>query len=115
MRVSAPGAMSHPFFHATTAGEWVVTLRFQVPRNTFKPQALERQLKLLPFHECAVPVHSDAPRLVVSDTGPIQEVTISAHAADELDTPEFDAFLARAVAARLTKKSGVLVAASELS
>ena len=28
-----------PFFHATTSGEWVVTLRFFVPRNTFRSNA----------------------------------------------------------------------------
>ena len=32
---------SFPFFHATTSGEWVVTLRFFVPRNTFQAGTLE--------------------------------------------------------------------------
>ena len=41
---------SFPFFHATTSGEWVVTLRFFVPRNTFKSGTLEnaRRARRLP-------------------------------------------------------------------
>ena len=33
--------ISFPFFHATTSSEWVVTLRFFVPKNTFRGRSLE--------------------------------------------------------------------------
>ena len=42
---------SFPFFHATTSSEWVVTLRFFVPKNTFLPVCARGRLKLVPFHE----------------------------------------------------------------
>jgi hypothetical protein len=92
----APG--SHPFLEALTGHEWVLTLRFRVPRNTFRADALERSLRLVPFADSATPVLSDAPRLDVVNVGVSQEVAITAHA-DDLGTPAFDEFLRRAVEA----------------
>jgi excinuclease ABC subunit A len=104
-----------PFFHATTSGEWVVTLRFFVARNAFKPGAVERMLKLVPFHESATPVLSDAPRVKVANHGPWQEIAITGHSAAELETPAFHDFLAKAVAAAVNEKEGPkLKKASEL-
>ncbi len=107
---------SFPFFHATTSGEWVVTLRFFVPRNTFNPGTLENALKLVAFHESPTPVLSDAPRIkVTTHAGPMQEITITAHSAAEFESPAFDAFLIKAVAATLGRgKSAKLKKASEL-
>ncbi len=89
--------ISFPFFHATTSSEWVVTLRFFVPKNTFRGRALENQLKLVPFHESETPVLCDQPRLKITDLGPFQEITIVGHAVEDFDTPGFDAFLNKAV------------------
>jgi excinuclease ABC subunit A len=93
--------ISFPFFHATTSSEWVVTLRFFVPKNTFRLAALEGQLKLAPFHLVAPPVLCDQPRLKLDDLGPFQEVTLVANTAEELDTAGFDSFLRKAVLAFL--------------
>lgn len=90
-----------PFFHATTSSEWVVTLRFFVPKNTFRLRVLESQLGLLAFRQSATPVLCDQPRLKINDLGPFQEITIVGHTAKELDTPGFDAFLRKAVRAFL--------------
>ena len=58
---------------------------------------------------------SDAPRIKVSTHGTIQEVTLTAHSAAEFETPAFDAFLNRAVAAVLGQGKRVkLKKASEL-
>jgi excinuclease ABC subunit A len=86
-----------PFFHAATSSEWVVTLRFFVPRKTFRPTALEGQLKLVPFHLSSPPVLCDHARVKVTEVGPIQEVTLVVHAAEDLETDGFDAFLRQAV------------------
>ena len=67
-RVEGQNKISFPFFHATTSSEWVVTLRFFVPRNTFKPGTLENELELVAFHESPTPVLSDAPRIKVATT-----------------------------------------------
>ena len=104
-----------PFFHATTSGEWVVTLRFFVPRNTFQESTLARQLALVPFHEGPTPVLSDAPRLTFTDVGPTQEITITGHSAADFETEGFAAFLSKAVTAFLSPgKTGKLKKASEL-
>ena len=107
---------SFPFFHATTSGEWVVTLRFFVPRNTFKSGTLENALELVAFHESPTPVLSDAPRIkVATNAGPMQEITITAHSAADFESAAFDAFLTKAVAAILGRgKSAKLKKASEL-
>jgi excinuclease ABC subunit A len=112
---SEQAKLSFPFFHATTSSEWVVHLRFFVPKNSFRPQLLEKQLKLVPFHESATPVLCDQPRLKFEDLGPFQEITIVGHAAADFDTPSFDAFLRKAVTAYLSiGKPSPLKKASEL-
>ncbi len=116
VRISGPEPGDPTFFQAMTGQEWVVTLRFTVPRNTFQPATLEAQLRLTPFHEATTPVLCDQKRLTVANgKGPTQEITITCHAAEDLETPGFDAFLVKAVAAfRRIGKTGELVAASEL-
>jgi excinuclease ABC subunit A len=106
---------SFPFFHATTSGEWVVTLRFFVPRATFRTGAVESLLELAPFHESPTPVLSDAPRVRLRNVASFQEITITGHALTEFESPGFDAFLSRAVTAfRNQGKSRKLKRASEL-
>lgn len=117
MRISGadPTRISFPFLHATTSSEWVVTLRFFVPKNTFRGQSLENQLALVAFHESETPVLCDLPRLKITDIGPFQEITIVGHAAEDFDTPGFDAFLHKAVNAFLDMgKPSKLKKASEL-
>jgi excinuclease ABC subunit A len=106
------------FFTAMTGHEWVLSLRFSVPKNTFKKDALEAQLKLSPFHMSPTPVLSDSARISISpDCSARQEVMITTHSAADLETPSFDAFLTRAVAAyeKMLKHAGKVVTASELA
>ena len=87
------------FLIAATSAEWIVTLRFFVPRNTFKEETLKTQLGLLPFHESPVPVLSDAPRVKLTNDAMFQEITITGFALADFQTEGFDAFLKKAVAA----------------
>jgi excinuclease ABC subunit A len=117
VRISGPAPAAPLFFQAMTGSEWTITLRFFVARNTFKPEALKSQLRLTPFHASATPVLSDAERI---SFGPgkagMLEVAITAHAAAELETPAFDAFLERAVASyQRLSKTGDLTTASRLA
>jgi len=76
---------------------------------------VERLVKLVPFHESPTPVLSDAPRLKVTNQGPWQEITFTAHSADDFQTPGFETFLTKAVAAAIAEKDGgKLKKASEL-
>ncbi len=85
------------FFQATTISEWIVTLRFRVPRNTFQSKTLAAKLNLPPFHEGPAPVLSDTPRLKIATAGGRQEVIITGHSLDDFKTPAFDDFLVRSV------------------
>jgi len=87
------------FLVAATSAEWIVTLRFFVPHNTFKEATLKAQLGLLPFHESPVPVLSDSPRVRLTNDGVFQEITITGFALADFQTEGFDAFLKKAVAA----------------
>ncbi len=107
--------IAFPFFHATTSSEWVVILRFFVPKNTFVASDLEARLKLVPFHQSETPVLCDQPRLKFTNLGPFHEITIVGHSAREFETPAFDAFLKKAVKAFLGMGAlGKLTRASEL-
>jgi excinuclease ABC subunit A len=110
-----PTRISFPFLHASTSSEWVITVRFFVPKSTFREQALESQLRLVPFHEMETPVLCDQPRLKITGVGPFQEITIVGYAAEDFETPGFDAFLRKAVKAFLDMgKPSKLKRASEL-
>jgi excinuclease ABC subunit A len=93
--------IAFPFFHATTSSEWVVILRFFVPKNTFVGSELEARLKLVPFHQSETPVLCDLPRLKLTNLGPFHEITIVGHSTQEFETSAFDAFLKKAVKAFL--------------
>jgi excinuclease ABC subunit A len=107
--------LGFPFLHATTSGEWVVTLRFFVPRGTFRANAAEKLLKLVPFHESSTPVLSDAPRVRIESVGSYQEIVITGHSLADFETPGFEIFLEMAVSAYLAqRKTRKLKKASEL-
>jgi excinuclease ABC subunit A len=115
INASTPAKLGFPFFHATTSMEWVVTFRLVVPKGTFRPTVLEKQLALVPFHQSEPPVLCDQPRLRVSDLGPFQEITLVGHTAVDFETPGFDEFLRKAARAFLgIGKPAKLKKASEL-
>ena len=100
VRVRGKDSENDMFFEALTGNEWVLTLRFCVPRGAIKLERLKSKLKLRPFHESEPPVLSDAPRVRLDDDRlGTQVVSMTCHSPDELLTPEFDEFLVDAVAA----------------
>ena len=85
------------------------------PGTRSAARSLEKQLDLVAFHESETPVLCDLPRLKITDVGPFQEITIVGHAAEDFDTPGFDAFLQKAVKAFLDMGKPVKIKkASEL-
>ena len=81
------------FLEIVTSHEWIVTLRFSVPKSKFKPAALQARLGLKPFHEADRPVLSDSPRVSATTARGRSTIEITAHSADELLTPAFSEFL----------------------
>ena len=86
------------FFHALTGGEWLVTLKFRVRRNTFHREELQQQLDLKPLDDIdELPIYGRGSRVRVKNIkGPWQEVTLKVHWLREIDTPAFEEFLATA-------------------
>ena len=90
-----------PFFEAMTNHEWIVSFCLRVPRGKFKMTSLLKRLALKPFGESVRPVLSDAPRISAYPEGEFQVIAFSAHAVDDIATPEFLSFLDEAILAHL--------------
>ncbi len=115
VKISGAAKDSPVFFTATTGHEWVLTLKFRIPKNTISKDGVASSLQLLPFYQASPPVLSDSPRVSsMPFPGGVNEIVITA-SADDLNTREFEAFLRKAVAAyEKPRTGGALVKASEL-
>ena len=87
------------FLHALTGEEWLLTLKFRVPRRTFEEERLAAELSLKSFDEIdEIPIYGRADRVRVHNLkGPLQEVTVTVHWLREIDTPAFKKFLHAAI------------------
>lgn len=87
------------FFHAITAETWLLKMKFRVAKNTFKRDRLTDQLDLKTLNQMDdVPVYGNESRVKCKNLrGPWQEVEVRVHTWDEVDRPEFWAFIDKAV------------------
>ena len=82
------------FLHALTAEEWLLKMKFRVPKNTFSKPALIARLNLKPLNEMdEIPLYGTKPRVRVVPKGRWQEIEIKAHSWKEIDRKEFWDFL----------------------
>ncbi len=86
------------FLHALTGDEWLLTLKFRVPKKTFDEEELPAQLALKSLDDLdELPVYGRSERVRINNKkGSWQQVSISVHWLSEIDTPAFDRFLDRA-------------------
>ncbi len=86
------------FFHALTADEWLMTLKFRVQKRTFDQEKLRSRLNLKSVDDIdEIQVYGKLPRVRAKNLkGPWQEVVISVHWLKEINTKEFRTFLAEA-------------------
>ncbi|MFQ5733115.1 MAG: excinuclease ABC subunit UvrA, partial [Planctomycetaceae bacterium] len=91
------------FFHAHTGDEWILKLIFRVPKKTFSQDGLRSRLPLTAFDDIDdVQVYGRGERVRVKNAkGPWQEITITTHNRDDVQTAEFAAFLSDACDAYL--------------
>ncbi len=89
------------FFHALTGETWLLKLKFRVARGSFHCADLAARLRLKTLNEMhEIPLYSNEPRVRCKNVrGPWQEVQINAYQWEEINTPEFWAFLEQAVQA----------------
>jgi excinuclease ABC subunit A len=87
------------FFHAITAEEWLVKMKFRTTRNTFRREDLVARLDLKPLNDMPdLPLYGTEPRVKVKNLrGPWQEIELRVHSYEEIDRPEFWDFLDRAI------------------
>jgi len=82
------------FMHAITAEEWLLKIKFRVPRNTFNKTTLIARLDLKPLNEMeAIPLYGTKPRVRVVPKGRWQEIELRPHSWKEIDRKEFWKFL----------------------
>ena len=93
------------FLHAMTGDEWLLTLKFRVPENTFQQKSLAAALQLKPVDDIReIEANGRADRVRVKEAGgPWQEVTITVHWLREIDSPAFWKFVDEAKRAFLSK------------
>ncbi|MBQ2849253.1 MAG: ATP-binding cassette domain-containing protein, partial [Thermoguttaceae bacterium] len=86
------------FFHALTSEEWLLKLKFRTALDTFDQATLIRELDLKPLNDVdEIPLYGTQPRVKVETAGHWQEIELKVFSFDEIDRPEFWAFLDRAV------------------
>ena len=87
------------FFHAITAEEWLLKMKFRTTRNTFRRDDLVGSLDLKPLNDMPdLPLYGTEPRVKVrSMRGPWQEIELRVHTYQEIDRPEFWSFVDRAI------------------
>lgn len=86
------------FMRAYTSDEWLLKLKFRLPKNTFNRDALAKRLALKPLNEIdEIPLCGTQSRIKIEAVGAWQEVEIKVFSYDEIDTPEFWRFLEFAI------------------
>ena len=83
------------FLHAYTGDEWLLTLKFRVPKKTFEEAELAAELNLKDVNELDhLPVYNRQPRVRIrpSTNGPFEDVTVSIVEIAETETPAFARF-----------------------
>jgi excinuclease ABC subunit A len=99
VEITGPVKSQGWFFHAHTGMEWLIRLVFRVAKNTFRQEALDRQLGIPTLDNTpGLQVYGNQPRVKVANRkGPWQEVWMLIHRNSEIDTPGFRDFLKKAV------------------
>ncbi|MEZ6096665.1 MAG: ATP-binding cassette domain-containing protein [Pirellulaceae bacterium] len=92
------------FFHALTAEEWLLKLKFRVRRGTFKRNELTESIPLKTANEMEnLPIYGNQSRIKTSMVKGWQEIEIKLHSYDEIDIPEFWKFVDDAISGFLSR------------
>jgi excinuclease ABC subunit A len=87
------------FFHAITAEQWLLKIKFRTAKRTFQTDELVERLDLKPLNDMPdLPLYGSQNRTKVKTLrGPFQEVELRVHSFDEIDHPGFWQFLNEAI------------------
>jgi excinuclease ABC subunit A len=96
------------FFHAITAEEWLLKMKFRTAQNTFRKEILKTKLDLKPLNEMdSIPLYGTEPRVRIHRShGHWQEIELRVHTWEEINRQEFWDFLDLAIKefTKFTKK-----------
>ena len=88
------------FFHAHTGDEWLLKLKFRLPKRAGAKERFEKELWLRPLNEVPdVPLYGTQPRVMVESVGPWHEVELRVFSYDEFNRPVFWNFIDEAARA----------------
>ena len=101
MEIKAPKSGTLWFFHALTAGRWLLDTTFRVPTGTFDARELDRELALKTLDERDdLPVYGPESRVRIRRAlRGFDNVRIHIHDRAEIDTPAFRRFITKAAVA----------------
>ena len=88
------------FLHAYTGDEWLLTLKFRVPKRIFVQETLAAELALKDVNDLdEIPVYNRQPRVRIrpSTNGPFEDVTISIVEPQDTQSAAFGRFLKKAI------------------
>ena len=100
VNVNAPKKSNVWFFRAITNEEWLLKLKFNVPKGTFTQEELDPQLELKPLNDMPdLPLYGTVSRVKVEQAHDpdFQEVELKVHYLSEIARPEFWAFVDKAL------------------
>lgn len=101
VEIKAPKSGTLWFFHALTAGRWLLDTTFRVPTGTFDAHELNRELALKTLDQRDdLPVYGPEPRVRIRRAfRGFEDVRIHIHDRAEVDTPAFRRFVKKAAVA----------------
>jgi excinuclease ABC subunit A len=106
------------FLHCYTGDEWLLTLKFRVPKRTFAEATLVAELGLKDVNDLdEIPVYNRQPRVRIrpSANGPFEDVTISIVNISETDTEAFRRFFDTAVQSFIDRTNPELLNLEDLT
>ncbi len=101
VEIKLPGSQTPWFFHARTAGTWLLDVSFRVPSRAFSAAEVRRLVPLKPLDECdELPIYGRDPRVLVRHSGrSTDDIRMLIHSRREIATPGGAEFIRRAVKA----------------
>jgi excinuclease ABC subunit A len=108
VEIKYPGSDTPWFFHARTAGAWLLDVTFRVPVRAFSAAEVRRMVPLRSLDDCNdLPIYGSGPRVTVRHSGRLtDDIRMLIHRRNEIATAGCREFLKRAVQAhqRLIRK-----------
>jgi len=101
VEIKMPGSQTAWFFHARTAGPWLLDVTFRVPARSFTAAEVRRLVPLKSLDDCNhIPLYGREPRVTVRHSGRMtDDIRIMIHDKREIATADMRTFIKKAIKA----------------